>query len=96
MSQVITEPGFLQQSQELENSLITGQLSEFCEMKIAQETNEKERLLWQFLKVSVNLHVLTIEQVTFLMLLLLLFQINQVEVFNLCRGIKNSCWCFHI
>lgn len=54
MSQVVTEPDFLQQSQELENSLITGQLTEFCDMKIAQETNEKERLLWQFLKVSVK------------------------------------------
>ena len=54
MSQVVTEPDFLLQSQELENSLITGQLTEFCDMKIAQETNEKERLLWQFLKVSVK------------------------------------------
>lgn len=55
MSQVVTDVPFLQRSQDLENSLITGQLVEFCDAKIENEQNNNEKLLWQFLKVSLNL-----------------------------------------
>jgi len=50
VSQVVTDVPFLQRSQELENSLITGQLVEFCDAKIENEQNNNEKLLWQFLK----------------------------------------------
>lgn len=48
--QVVTERDFLSRSDALERAIINGQLVEFCDTKIAEETDPKEKLLWQFLQ----------------------------------------------
>ena len=50
ISQVVTETEFLSRSHELENCLLTGQLVEYCDLKIQACTDEKEMKLWLFLK----------------------------------------------
>jgi protein transport protein SEC31 len=50
ISQVVTERDFLSRSDALERAIMGGQLVEFCDTKIEQETDPKEKLLWQFLK----------------------------------------------
>ncbi|XP_055976825.1 protein transport protein Sec31B [Sorex fumeus] len=52
ISQVTTEPEFLQRAAELRQALGTGTLPSFCQNKIQQAHGDGEKLLWQFLKVT--------------------------------------------
>ena len=49
---MVTEIEFLNRSHELESSLTSGNLLEYCDHKISVESNQNEKLLWQFLRVS--------------------------------------------
>ena len=48
----MTEGEFLKRSGDLEGALVSGNLVEFCDQKIAQSSNETETTLWSFLKVG--------------------------------------------
>lgn len=50
VSQVVTETELINRSHELETSLISGHLVEYCDFKITNASDENEKLLWQFLK----------------------------------------------
>ncbi|XP_065669505.1 protein transport protein Sec31A isoform X6 [Hydra vulgaris] len=54
ISQVVTENELLIRSHELESSLISGNLLEYCEHKISVESAQNEKLLWQFLKSNLE------------------------------------------
>lgn len=47
----MTETDFINRSHELESSLLSGQIQEYCELKIVNSTDVHEKTLWQFLKV---------------------------------------------
>ena len=51
ISQVITEQDLLQRSEQLENSLTQQLFADFCDHKSQESPNERERTLWNFLKV---------------------------------------------
>lgn len=51
MSQVTTEHELLKRSSDLEDSLSQQQFVEFCEKKIQEGNDEKEKNIWSFLKV---------------------------------------------
>ena len=52
LSQVITELDLIQRSHDLEESLSRQQFAEFCEKKAQESSNENEKNLWDFMKVS--------------------------------------------
>ncbi|KAL5502041.1 hypothetical protein EMCRGX_G008739 [Ephydatia muelleri] len=52
ISQVITEQDLLQRSEQLENSLTQQLFADFCDHKSQESPNERERTLWNFLKVT--------------------------------------------
>ncbi|XP_043331668.1 protein transport protein Sec31B isoform X11 [Cervus canadensis] len=54
ISQVTTEPEFLTQSAELQEALGSGNLLNYCQNKIQQATLQSEKMLWQFLKVTLE------------------------------------------
>nr|XP_020726269.1 protein transport protein Sec31B isoform X6 [Odocoileus virginianus texanus] len=54
ISQVTTEPEFLTQSAELQEALGSGNLLNYCQNKIQQASLQSEKMLWQFLKVTLE------------------------------------------
>uniref|UniRef100_A0A2R5LKK4 Protein transport protein Sec31A n=1 Tax=Ornithodoros turicata TaxID=34597 RepID=A0A2R5LKK4_9ACAR len=52
VSQVITEHNLVAQSSKLESALSTGNLSDFCQNKIASSTDVNDRLTWSFLQAN--------------------------------------------
>jgi protein transport protein SEC31 len=52
VSQVVTEPGLIARSNQLETTLQYGQYADFCQAKIASSTVPHERSLWNFLRAS--------------------------------------------
>ncbi|KAM9702908.1 protein transport protein Sec31B isoform 4-T4 [Dama dama] len=54
ISQVTTEPEFLTQSAELQEALGSGNLLNYCQNKIQQASLQSEKILWQFLKVTLE------------------------------------------
>ncbi|XP_012579356.1 PREDICTED: protein transport protein Sec31B isoform X2 [Condylura cristata] len=54
ISQVTTEPEFLTRSTELQEALGSGNLLNYCENKIQLASLQSEKMLWQFLKVSLE------------------------------------------
>ena len=51
VSQVVTDTELINRSHELENSLMSGHLDEYCQLKISSATDVNEKLLWEFIKV---------------------------------------------
>ncbi|XP_045658824.1 protein transport protein Sec31B isoform X5 [Ursus americanus] len=54
ISQVITESEFLRRSTELREALGSGNLLNYCQNKIEQTPLQSEKMLWQFLKVTLE------------------------------------------
>ncbi|XP_057590902.1 protein transport protein Sec31B isoform X4 [Hippopotamus amphibius kiboko] len=54
ISQVTTEPEFLMRSAELQEALGSGSLLNYCQNKIQQASLQSEKMLWQFLKVTLE------------------------------------------
>ncbi|XP_034883090.1 protein transport protein Sec31B isoform X2 [Mirounga leonina] len=54
ISQVITESELLRQSAELREALESGNLLNYCQNKIEQTSLQSEKMLWQFLKVTLE------------------------------------------
>ncbi|XP_061259108.1 protein transport protein Sec31B isoform X7 [Bos javanicus] len=54
ISQVTTEPELLAQSAELQEALGSGNLLNYCQNKIHQASLQSEKMLWQFLKVTLE------------------------------------------
>ncbi|XP_068404476.1 protein transport protein Sec31B isoform X6 [Eschrichtius robustus] len=54
ISQVTTEPEFLMRSAELQEGLGSGNLLDYCQNKIQQASPQSEKMLWQFLKVTLE------------------------------------------
>ncbi|XP_061062708.1 protein transport protein Sec31B isoform X4 [Eubalaena glacialis] len=54
ISQVTTEPEFLMRSAELQEGLGSGNLLNYCQNKIQQASLQSEKMLWQFLKVTLE------------------------------------------
>ncbi|XP_055416434.1 protein transport protein Sec31B isoform X9 [Bubalus kerabau] len=54
ISQVTTEPELLTQSAELQEALGSGNLLNYCQNKIHQASLQSEKMLWQFLKVTLE------------------------------------------
>ncbi|XP_060261111.1 protein transport protein Sec31B isoform X6 [Ovis aries] len=54
ISQVTTEPELLTQSAELQEALGSGNLLNYCQNKIRQSSLQSEKMLWQFLKVTLE------------------------------------------
>ncbi|XP_054546240.1 protein transport protein Sec31B isoform X2 [Talpa occidentalis] len=54
ISQVTTESEFLMRSTELQEALGSGNLLKYCENKIQLASLQSEKMLWQFLKVSLE------------------------------------------
>lgn len=54
ISQVTTEPEFLTRSAELQEALGSGNVLNYCQNKIQQVTLPSEKMLWQFLKVTLE------------------------------------------
>ncbi|XP_044791310.2 protein transport protein Sec31B isoform X10 [Bubalus bubalis] len=54
ISQVTTEPELLTQSAELQEALGSGNLLNYCQNKIHQASVQSEKMLWQFLKVTLE------------------------------------------
>ncbi|XP_040111076.1 protein transport protein Sec31B isoform X7 [Oryx dammah] len=54
ISQVTTEPELLTQSAELQEALGSGNLLNYCQNKIHQSSLQSEKMLWQFLKVTLE------------------------------------------
>ncbi|XP_039727421.1 protein transport protein Sec31B isoform X5 [Pteropus medius] len=54
ISQVITESKFLMQSAELQEALRSGTLLNYCQNKIQCASLQSEKMLWQFLKVTLE------------------------------------------
>ncbi|ELK00831.1 Protein transport protein Sec31B [Pteropus alecto] len=54
ISQVITESKFLMQSAELQEALRSGNLLNYCQNKIQCASLQSEKMLWQFLKVTLE------------------------------------------
>lgn len=52
VSQVTTEHELLKRSCDLEDSLSQQQFVEFCEKKVQESNDEKEKNIWSFLKVN--------------------------------------------
>ncbi|KAL0275659.1 UNVERIFIED_CONTAM: hypothetical protein PYX00_003452 [Menopon gallinae] len=52
ISQVVTEPELVSRSVNLESTLQNGQFIEFCQSKIMNSTDSKEKNLWQFLSAN--------------------------------------------
>ena len=52
LNQVITEHDLIQKSRDLEESLSQQKFAEFCEKKSQESSNENEKNLWDFMKVS--------------------------------------------
>lgn len=48
---MVTDTELTNRSHELENSLMSGHLEEYCELKVTNTNDEHEKMLWQFLKV---------------------------------------------
>ncbi|XP_044096252.1 protein transport protein Sec31B isoform X5 [Neovison vison] len=54
VSQVIVESEFLRRSAELREALESGNLLNYCQDKIEQTSLQSEKMLWQFLKVTLE------------------------------------------
>ncbi|XP_054437335.1 protein transport protein Sec31B isoform X2 [Pteronotus mesoamericanus] len=54
ISQVTTESEFLMRSAELQEALGSGDLLGYCQNKIQQVSQQSEKMLWQFLKVTLE------------------------------------------
>nr|XP_035920978.1 protein transport protein Sec31B isoform X3 [Halichoerus grypus] len=54
ISQVITESELLRRSAELREALESGNLLNYCQNKIEQTSLQSEKMLWQFLKVTLE------------------------------------------
>ncbi|KAK2501485.1 hypothetical protein MC885_018049 [Smutsia gigantea] len=54
VSQVTTESEFLMWSAELQEALGSGNLPSYCQSKIQQASLQSEKMLWQFLKVTLE------------------------------------------
>nr|XP_019580464.1 PREDICTED: protein transport protein Sec31B isoform X7 [Rhinolophus sinicus]XP_019580465.1 PREDICTED: protein transport protein Sec31B isoform X7 [Rhinolophus sinicus] len=54
VSQVTTESGFLMRSAELREALASGNLLNYCQNKIQRVSLPSEKMLWQFLKVTLE------------------------------------------
>ncbi|XP_030877854.1 protein transport protein Sec31B isoform X7 [Leptonychotes weddellii] len=54
ISQVITESELLRRSAELQEALESGNLLNYCQNKIEQTSLQSEKMLWQFLKVTLE------------------------------------------
>ncbi|XP_016075568.1 PREDICTED: protein transport protein Sec31B [Miniopterus natalensis] len=54
ISQVTTESEFLMRSAELQEALGSGNLLSYCQNKIQQASVQSEKMLWQFLKVTLE------------------------------------------
>ncbi|XP_036079197.1 protein transport protein Sec31B isoform X3 [Rousettus aegyptiacus] len=54
ISQVTTESKFLMQSAELQEALRSGNLLNYCQNKIQRASLQSEKMLWQFLKVTLE------------------------------------------
>ncbi|XP_007530356.1 protein transport protein Sec31B [Erinaceus europaeus] len=54
ISQVTTESEFLMQSAELQEGLGSGNLLSYCQNKIRQASTPSEKMLWQFLQVTLE------------------------------------------
>nr|XP_055156016.1 protein transport protein Sec31B isoform X6 [Nyctereutes procyonoides] len=54
ISQVTTESEFLRRSAELQEALGSGNLLNYCQNKIEQTSMQSEKMLWQFLKVTLE------------------------------------------
>ncbi|XP_032738174.1 protein transport protein Sec31B isoform X5 [Lontra canadensis] len=54
VSQVIVESEFLRRSAELREALESGNLLNYCQDKIEQTSVQNEKMLWQFLKVTLE------------------------------------------
>lgn len=52
VSQVVTDTELIDRSHELENSLMSGHLEEYCQSKISCASDGNEKLLWEFIKVT--------------------------------------------
>ncbi len=52
VSQVTTEHELLKRSCDLEDSLSRQQFVEFCEKKVQESNDDKEKNIWSFLKVN--------------------------------------------
>jgi protein transport protein SEC31 len=52
VTQVVSEPGLIARSNQLETTLQYGQYADFCQTKIAASTVPHERSLWNFLRAS--------------------------------------------
>jgi protein transport protein SEC31 len=52
ISQVVTETELVARSLQLEQTLVTGRYTEFCDSKIASSKDEMEATIWSFLKVN--------------------------------------------
>lgn len=62
VSSVVTEQDFLHRSRDLEDSLLQGKFSEFCERKVRESSAAADRNMWSFLKASGHLtgHVMQV------------------------------------
>ncbi|XP_072310454.1 protein transport protein Sec31A isoform X2 [Eucyclogobius newberryi] len=52
VSQVVTETNFLKRSNQLQDTIGSGQFVEFCQGKINLAVNEFEKIVWSFLKAN--------------------------------------------
>ena len=55
ISQVVTETELVARSDQLQSALSSGQLAEFCAMKVANSKSEVDENVWNFLKVRFSL-----------------------------------------
>lgn len=53
ISQVTTEQELVNRSYELEGALASGSFIQYCNSKVENSTQELERTLWSFLKVTI-------------------------------------------
>ena len=52
VSKVVTEPDLVQKSLQLETSLNNENLSEFCNLKIAESTTKDDQQIWKFIRAN--------------------------------------------
>jgi hypothetical protein len=52
VSQVVTEPGLIARSNQLEIALQHGQYADFCQSKIASSSTPHECFVWNFIRAS--------------------------------------------